>query len=92
MVCLILTALPYVVALVFIEWEKWTSSAILFSVVGFFVSIIVTYPNSIFLLLACNETRRRNAMMKMLTSSLELEFMKKDPITVRLPTINFLCP
>ena len=31
-------------------------------------------------------------MMRMLTSSLELEFMKKDPITVRLPTINFLCP
>ena len=67
--------------------KLWT-----FHILAVLCGAIISFPNVIFLLFAYNETRRRNEMMATLSSSLELDFFKKDARTVRLPTINFLDP
>ena len=48
--------------------------------------------NLIFLWIAFNDANRRNYLMEKLSNSLEFDFHKKNSITVRLPTINFLDP
>ena len=48
--------------------------------------------NFTFLWIAFNDANRRNYLMEKLSNSLEFDFHKKDSISVRLPTINFLDP
>ena len=50
------------------------------------------FPYSIFLYAAFNDANRRNALMKSLSNSLEIDFNKKDSVSIRLPTINFFDP
>ena len=44
----------------------------------------------IFLATAFTDANRRNYIMEKLSHSLEFDFHKKDKISVRMPTINFL--
>ena len=90
--CAMIMNIPLMLALMSFEKEKLTLSFWLISIIGLIILMMSNFPNMLFLQLAFNETRRRNAMMSMLSSSLELEFIKKNAITVRMPTINFLCP
>ena len=47
------------------------------------------FPNSIFLYAAFNDANRRNTLMKSLSNCLEIDFHKKDSVSIRLPSINF---
>ena len=46
--------------------------------------------NLFFLFMAFTDANRRNYIMSKLSKSLEFDFHKKDHVSVRLPTINFL--
>ena len=46
--------------------------------------------NIIFLFMAFTDASRRNYIMDKLSKSLEFDFHKKDYVSVRMPTINFL--
>ena len=49
-------------------------------------------PQVAFFWVAFNDANRRNALMMRLTNSLEIDFFKKDHVSIRLPAINFLDP
>ena len=50
------------------------------------------FLNLTILFIAYEDARRRNWLMKKLTNSLELFIITKDSVSVRFPTLNFLCP
>ena len=59
--------------------------------ISFFIVVFFFYfVNFTFLWTAFIDAYRKNYLMAKLSESLEFDFHNKDPISVRLPTINFL--
>ena len=73
-----------------IHAEKRPDNFWLYHILLIIVSSNFNMYNFVFLWLAYYDASRRNYLIIKLSNSLELDFHIKDPITVRLPTINFL--
>ena len=84
--------IPFPIALIYFDNETWGSKIYLFHFTVVLSCMLVYLPAFEFLWIAFNDASRRNKMMEGLSSSLELDFHKKDTISVRFPTINFLDP
>ena len=80
-------------------WEEWgdqernTNRSTTFWVYHgtcFLLSYICTFMNVIFLWYAVWEANRRIYLMREISNSIELDFLKKDKTSIRMPTLNFM--
>ena len=84
--------LPLCLSMVHVETHERPQYFWMFRTTSIFISATYLFPNIIFLYAAFNDANRRNSQMTSLSNCLEIDFHKKDSVSIRLPTINFFDP